>query len=95
MKAITNFIGRVVDRLVKREPVLFFGAIGLWITAAADVKPESATGIALAGTILLFQRAYSTAKVTAEENAEGAKYVGALEAATGQPPAPPDAPSDE
>ena len=70
---------RVADRLVRREPVLFFGAIGLWITAATDLEPESAAGVALGATVLLFQRAYSTAKATAEENAAGAKYVGAVE----------------
>ena len=38
-----------------------------------------AAGVALGATVLLFQRAYSTAKATAEENAAGAKYVGAVE----------------
>lgn len=69
----------VFDRLVRREPILVFGTIGLWITAGADVDPTSAVGVALASTVLLFQRAFSTAKATAEENVAAAQYVGAIE----------------
>lgn len=76
---LSRFIGGIVDRLVKREPVLFFGAIGLWIGVAWDIDPDSRAGLALAGTILLFQRAYTESKAVAEENVEQAKYVGAVE----------------
>lgn len=70
---------KLIDRLVRREPVLFFGAIGLWITAVTNITDDSRAGVALAATVLLFQRAFSTSKATAEENAEVARYAGALE----------------
>lgn len=74
-----KFIRSVIERLVKREPVLFFGVIGLWATATWEIEPDSRVGLALAGTVLLFQRAYTEAKVTSEEKVEEAKYVGAVE----------------
>lgn len=70
---------KVIDRLIRREPVLFFGFVGLVIGAAANVDPASKWGVVIAAGVTLFQRAYSTAKVTAEENAAAAKYVGATE----------------
>lgn len=74
-----------------REPVLFFGAVGLSITAwepawvATDAKKA-----AVAGILLYLQRIFSTSKKSADENiaiaqagtgaqVEVAKYVGALE----------------
>lgn len=79
MSHVVKFIQSVIDRLIRREPVLFFGGIGLWITAATDWDVTSGEGIALTGTVLLFQRAYSTSKASAEENVEIAKWVGAVE----------------
>lgn len=85
-------VQKIVDRLVKREPVLFFGAVGAWVAVASGVKADSPAGVALAGTILLFQRAYSTSKATAEENADIARYAGALEGES-RKPAPRKAPA--
>lgn len=74
-----NHAEKIIDRLVKREPVLFFGFLGLVIGAASDVDPASKWGVVIAAGVTLFQRAWSTSKVTAEENVEIAKAVGAVE----------------
>lgn len=70
---------KIVDRLIRREPVLFFGFLGLVIGAACNVDPASKWGVVIGAGVTLFQRAYSTSKATAEENVVGARYVGATE----------------
>ncbi len=74
----------VLDR-IRREPV-YLGAAVLATFEAA--WPSAPTGVKLAaGAWVAFgQRAFSTAKATAEERVEVARYVGAVEA---NPPANP------
>lgn len=74
-----------------REPVLFFGAVGLSITAwAPQLIDTDAKKAAMAGIILYLQRVFSSSKKAAEEQLAAAKsdvaeqvatakYVGAVE----------------
>lgn len=84
-RAVTKFVQRMIERMVTREPVLFFAFIGQIIAAAWSIAENSRWGIVLTAGVTLFQRAYSTAKVTAEENVESAKYVGAIANQAGVP----------
>ena len=72
-------IHRLIDRLITREPVVFWSVVGLWVGITFDVDPESRAGLAIAATVILFQRAFSESKKTSDENVEAAKYVGAVE----------------
>lgn len=64
---------------ISRYPVLFFGAVSAWIVAIWHVKPDTPVGFALGATVLFLQNAFSVSKKTADENAQGAAYVGAIE----------------
>lgn len=85
----------LLDRLA-REPVLIGGAVYATLEAA---YPDASPAVKLAWTawITLAQHMFSTSKRTAEENVEGAKYVGAVEhqavALAGQVTAEPDPPT--
>jgi hypothetical protein len=72
-------MNRVLDR-ISREPVLGFGAIALSIAAWwPSLVSTDAKKAALAGILLWLQRTFTTSRKTADENVEGAKYVGAVE----------------
>lgn len=72
------FLRSLLDR-VQRYPVLFFGAVGAWIKAKVNIETGGADDLALTATILWLQSAFSLSKKTAEEQVEGAKYIGAVE----------------
>lgn len=64
---------------VQRYPVLFFGAVAAWIKVWWRIDTGSGSDLALTATVLWLQSAFSLSKKTADEQAEGAKYVGAVE----------------
>lgn len=77
-------LSKILDRLA-REPVLFFGLFGLYITAYQEQLVDTdAKKAFVAAAVLWAQRTFSTSKRTADENVEVGKYVGALEAAPPQ-----------
>lgn len=62
----------LLERLA-REPVLFFGAVGLSITAwLPDLVDTDAETAAVAAILLFLQRAFSTSKRTVEEKVDQA-----------------------
>lgn len=64
---------------VQRYPVLFFGAAAAWVKLWCHVETGDGVDIALTATVLWLQSAFSLSKKTADEQVEGAKYVGAVE----------------
>lgn len=78
---------KLVWERITREPVLLGAAVLATVEATA---PEMSTAGKLAVTawVSLFQRALSTPTVTAKEQVETAKWVGAVEATAGQTPSP-------
>lgn len=76
---IIQSVFKLLDRF-GREPVMFFGAAGLAITAwAPDAVDTDAKKAALAAIILWLQRSFSTSKRTHEEQVDVARYAGQIE----------------